>query len=147
LSTTTQGVVTYGVKIGFDTQDERVRPGMSVSATVITETRQDVLLIPNSAVKTSGDNYYVIMPDETVASGQAVVSAGIVLKTAPRQQAVQVGSSDDSNTEIISGLKEGDLVITKTITSSASSGTQKSSGSSGGATIKRTGGGMPGMPF
>ena len=53
LGTVSQGVVTYGVKIAFDTQDERVKSGMSVSAAIITDVKQNVLLVPNAAVKSN----------------------------------------------------------------------------------------------
>ena len=97
----TQGVVTYGVKIGFDTQDEKVKPGMSVSAAIITDAKQNVLLVPNSAVKQQGDTAYVeIFAGETQT---------------PRQQTVQAGLSNDTMTEISSGLNEGDQVVTQTI--------------------------------
>ena len=66
VGTVTQGVVNYNVKIGFDTQDERIKPGMSVSATIIIEVKQDVLLIPNSAIKSAGEAYYVEMPTEKI---------------------------------------------------------------------------------
>ena len=50
-----QGVVTYDAKITFDTQDERVRPGMSISVSIITEAKQNVLVVPNAAIKYQGD--------------------------------------------------------------------------------------------
>ena len=53
IGTVAQGVVTYNVKINFDTQDERVKPGMSVSSAIITDIKQDVLAVPNGAVKSS----------------------------------------------------------------------------------------------
>jgi hypothetical protein len=37
--------------------------------------------------------------------------------TAPRQIPVTVGASDDTNTEILSGLNRGDMVVTKTAAS------------------------------
>ena len=40
LGTVSQGVVTYAVKILFDTQDIRVKPGMSTSAAIITNVHQ-----------------------------------------------------------------------------------------------------------
>ena len=139
LGTVTQGVVTYNVKIIFDTQDERVKPGMSVSAAIITETKLDVLLVPNSAVKSSGDINYVEMTDETVASNQSETNGtGIVLEKPPRQQQIQIGSANDSLTEVTSGLKEGDQVITKTIT--ANTATTKTQ-SGGGFGIPGLGGG------
>ena len=105
----TQGVVTYGVKIGFDTQDEKVKPGMSVSAAIITDAKQNVLLVPNSAVKQQGDTAYVeIFTGETQA---------------PRQQTVQAGLFNDTMTEITNGIQEGDQVVTQTITQTASQAT------------------------
>jgi len=100
LGTVTQGVVNYTVKIGFDTQDTRVKSGMSVSATIITDVKQNVLLVPSSALKQqNGSNYVEIMTGNT-----------------PQSQSVEIGLSNDTMTEIISGLKEGDNVVTQTIT-------------------------------
>ncbi|MDD2697118.1 MAG: efflux RND transporter periplasmic adaptor subunit, partial [Candidatus Pacebacteria bacterium] len=59
VGTVSQGVVSYGVKIVFDTQDDRVKSGMSVTADIITDSKQDVLLVPNSAVKSQGSSSYV----------------------------------------------------------------------------------------
>ena len=59
LGTVSQGVVSYTIKIAFDTQDERIKPGMSTSATIITEIKQDILIIPSSAIKTLGNSSYV----------------------------------------------------------------------------------------
>jgi len=133
IGTVTQGVVTYRVKIGFDTQDERVKPGMSVSAEIITEAKQDVLLISNSAIKSSVNGDYVEILSGISSSTQALNSSGITSKTSPTQQAVEVGLSNDMMTEITSGLEEGDMVIIKTITSLASqtNQSQSSNGSSG----------------
>ncbi len=113
IGTVTQGVVNYGVKIIFDTQDDRVKPGMSVSAAIITDLKQDVLLVPNSAVKTSGSSNYVeIMADNNNLS---------------QPQLVEIGLSNDSTTEIKSGIKEGDKVVTQTITASTQTQTTQSS--------------------
>jgi len=130
LGTVTQGVVTYNVKIGFDTQDERIKPGMSVSAAIITEVKQDALLIPNSAVKSQGDRRYVETLDKTASSDRllasAVNSAGVFSKTPPREQAVEVGLSNDSLAEITSGLKEGDIIVVRAISSSSKTQSQQS---------------------
>jgi HlyD family secretion protein len=114
IGTVAQGVVTYNVKIGFDTQDERVKPGMSVSAVIIIDVKQNVLVVPNGAVKTQGNTQYVEILDHTLSQGQG--NQAVVSSVPPRQQAVEIGLSNDASTEIISGLKEGDQVITQTIT-------------------------------
>lgn len=144
LGTVSQGVVNYNVQIAFDTQDDRVKPGMSVSAGIITEAIQNVLLVPNSAVKTQGDTNYVETLENIPASGQlsasALNSAGITSATPPQQKQIEIGLSNDTMTEITSGLKEGDRVVTQTITST--SATAQTQSQSTGFKIPGIGGGM-----
>lgn len=115
VGTVTQGVVTYTVKIGFDTQDDRVKTGMSVSAAIVTDVKQDILMVPNSAVKTRGGNSYVEMFG-TPLSGDTSSNQGIPSTATPRQQTVETGLSNDTSTEIVNGLKEGDQIVVRTIT-------------------------------
>jgi HlyD family secretion protein len=113
LGTVSQGVVSYAVKITLDTQDDRIKTGMSVNATIITNIKTDVLSISNSAIKTGAGGSYVEMLD---ANGT------------PQSVTIQTGLTSDTDTEIIGGLKEGDKVITQTIDSSVKTTTQQSSG-------------------
>ncbi|PWB38681.1 MAG: hypothetical protein C3F02_03140 [Parcubacteria group bacterium] len=133
LGTVSQGVVSYNVKISLDTQDDRVKPGMTVSASIITDMKSDVLLVPSTAIKTQGSSSYVLVPDETV-SGDISVSNGIILSKAPRQITVQTGLSDDTSTEITSGLAESQQIIVRTISSAAST-----SSTSGRSILQATG--------
>ena len=110
IGTVSQGVVSYSVKISFDTQDDRVKSGMSVSSSIITEAKTDVLMVPASAIKTQGNTYYVDIP-------------GVTNTDIPTQQTVTIGSSNDTSTEIISGLKEGDSIVVKTTTGTATTKT------------------------
>ncbi len=126
--TVSQGVVTYDAKIIFDTQDDRIKPGMSVSAIIITDVKTDCLIVPNSAVKSVGNNYYVEVPSVNVPDEFLSNTSGIALDSYT-QQTVQIGMANDSYTEIISGLKEGDQVIVRTISASTSK-TTTSSGTS-----------------
>lgn len=59
IGTVSSGVVSYGVKIAISTQDPRIKPGMSVSTTIITKQDDSALLVPSSAVKTQGGRSYV----------------------------------------------------------------------------------------
>ncbi len=114
VGTVTQGVVTYNVKIVFDTEDSRIKPGMSVSTAIITEIKQDVLVVPNSAIKSKGNTQYVEVFDtklEADTTGQGVPSAVL-----PRQANVVVGISDDTSSEITSGLSEGEQIVVRTTT-------------------------------
>ena len=119
-----QGVVTYNVKVGFDTQDDRIKPGMSVSAAIITDMKQDVIMIPNAAVKLSGEKYFAEMLDGTISPQDAANQNGIISQSSPRQQPVEIGLANESMTEILSGLEDGDIVVVRTITSSASQTSQ-----------------------
>ncbi len=119
VGTETQGVVTYKVKIAFDTQEDRVKPGMSVSASIITQTKQDVLIVPNSAVKNQSGSKYVETSLEAVASETSTTtSKGVLLINSPDKTTVTIGLANDTYTEILSGLNEGDRIITRTITPS-----------------------------
>ncbi len=119
VGTVSQGVVTYNVKISFDTQDDRVKSGMSVSAAIVIDFKQDVLIVPNSAIKSGNNISYAEMLDKTFSANQG--SQGVASDNLPKQQIVETGITDDTNIEIISGLKEGDQIIIKTINSSTSS--------------------------
>jgi HlyD family secretion protein len=136
IGTVSQGVVSYNVKIAFDTQDLRIKPGMSVSASLITGVAADVLTVPISAVQSQGNINYVLTldPKQTQsASGQT----GVTSNAPPKMVTVQVGISDDTNTEITGGLNEGDTVVTQTITASAA----KSAASSATNALRIGGGG------
>jgi len=125
LGTLTSGVVTYNVTIGFDTLDPRIKPEMSVSASIITSVKQNVITVPNSAVKTQNGNSYV----------------QILVDGVPQNKAVKVGASNNTEMEIISGINTGDNVITQTINSSTSTSSTSSTSSSSGSSSLR----LPGL--
>jgi len=127
LGTITQNVVTYNVTIGFDSLDARIKPEMSVSADIITSIKQNAVTVPNSAVKTQSGNTYVEVLDEGIT---------------PKQKSVEIGATNNTETEILSGLKEGDKVVTQTINSNSNANTNSnSSGGGGGIRIPGLGGG------
>lgn len=117
VGTVTSGVVNYGVKITFDTQDERIKPSMSVTADIIIDAKQDVLVLPNSAIKSQGNSYYVELVEVTEEIGRQLLAnvSGTILPKSPKLQPVEIGISNDLSIEVISGLKEGDIIVTSTI--------------------------------
>jgi RND family efflux transporter MFP subunit len=127
VGTVSQGVVTYKVQIVFKTQDDRVKSGMSVSAAIVTAVKQDVLAVPSSGVKGQGNTSYVEVFDIPLVAAPGVptsANAGLPSATLPLQQAVVVGIANDTTTEIISGLTEGQQVVTRTIAGTAATATQ-----------------------
>ena len=119
LGQVSQGVVSYGAKITFDTEEENVKPGMSVTADIIIDAKQDILVLPNSAVKSQGNSYYVELVEASEEMKQQLLFnvSGVILPTPPKMQQVETGLSNDISTEIISGLKEGDIIVVSTISS------------------------------
>lgn len=108
------GVTTYPAVILLDTKSEGILPNMAASAQIITDTRDEVIMVPVSAVTTVDD----------------VSTVQVMDNGKPKAIAVETGASSDDYTEIISGLREGDIVVTSTTQSAASTGTTRNSTSS-----------------
>ncbi len=123
LGTISQGVVNYNVTIGLDTIDSRLRTGMSVSAKIITDVKQDVITVPNSALKVQGNKTYVEVLNSTTRL--------------PEQRTIEIGAANNTDTEIVSGINVGENVITQTIDPNAKATTT----SGGGVRIPGFGGG------
>jgi len=126
VGTVSQGVVSYGVKIALDTEDERIKPGMSVTADIIVDAKSDVLVLPNNAIKSQAGTYYVELAEIPEEKSQEFLNnrAGVILSVQPKRQLVEVGISNDSLTEILSGLKEGDIIVSSEISSNVAQTTQ-----------------------
>lgn len=94
------GVTSYPVTILLDPVSVGVYPNMAVSVEIITNIETDVITIPVTAVQTI-NNLNVV---------QIIKKGEIVNAT------VETGTSNDTSIIIISGISEGDEVITSTIT-------------------------------
>jgi HlyD family secretion protein len=103
VNTQNAGVVVYEVKIDFSGQiPAAVKLGMSATVDIITDQRSNVLLIPSRAIK----------EDE---AGRQVVE--LIINETSQSQIIQTGITDGLNTEVLSGLKEGDIISTSRTTS------------------------------
>ena len=116
-----QGVVSYTVKIGFSTQDARVKPGMSVNASIDTDVVTNALTVPASAVHTASDgsSYVLVFDPPITASGGA---QGTLSEEIPRQTPVTIGASNTTSTQIVAGLSSGDQVVVRATSGSAAAG-------------------------
>ena len=98
---TQNGIVTYTIRVAVDIPPGvTLLEGMSATASIITRQFNDVLLIPNSAVRGSYTNPYVRL--ET--------GNGNIVETS-----VTLGSSDDFWVVVQNGLKEGDKVVVEVL--------------------------------
>lgn len=120
IGTISNNVTSYPSLIQLDTTSSEILPNMAATANIILETKSDVLLVPSAAIQTQ--------------AGQSFVR---VLRNGHEQQIpVEIGLQGDTQTEVISGLSEGDEVITGTITTR----TRQEGGSVFGGGAFRTGG-------
>ncbi len=96
VGTSSSGVVNFTVKVKLTDADENVKPGMTSAVTITTKQLEDVLLIPNRAVR--------------LVDGKRVVY--ILQNGQITPVNIELGATSDLNTEIIGGdLKVGDLLI------------------------------------
>lgn len=93
-----QNVLTYEVPVSLEgVEDVALKPGMTANLKIIVGRRENALLVPALAVQ-QGEEGYVVMVQDT-PEGPAVATP------------VEVGLSDGTYIEIVSGLIEGDRVV------------------------------------
>lgn len=111
-ATTTNNVVTYEVVISAPNADLKLKPGLTANVTIYTAEKNNVLSVPSKAlrytptVETIGKKYKI---QDCKGKNKVWTLEGNVLKA----HAVQIGITDGSHTEIISGIAAGLPVITK----------------------------------
>jgi HlyD family secretion protein len=102
IGTVSSGIVTYEVRVEIAPIEVPIRPDMTASATVVVEEKENVLLIPNRAIRYEEGVEYV-----EVLTG--------VVELVPRRVAIATGASNGAVTEVTAGLEEGDLVMTNVV--------------------------------
>ena len=111
-ATTTNNVVTYEVVISAPNADLKLKPGLTANVTIFTAEKNNVLSVPSKALRytptmeTIGKKYKI---QDCNGKNKVWTLEGNVLKA----HAVQIGISDGSHTEIISGISNGVQVITE----------------------------------
>ena len=90
------GVVSFTVTVELTDADEQVKPGMTAAVNITVREMQDVLLVPNRAVR--------------LVDGSRVVY--LLVDNQPVKTEISLGSSSDTTSVIASGeINEGDVVI------------------------------------
>jgi HlyD family secretion protein len=90
------GTVSYPVKVVLTDKDAKVLPGMTVAVSIEVSRLEDVLLVPNRAVRSiDGTRIVYVLKDGNLT-----------------QVDITLGSSNDTISEVAEGdLREGDLVV------------------------------------
>ncbi len=152
---TNQGVVNYIAIVDVDNADLKLRPGMTANAAVVTARRENVLRLPNAALRfRPPEGAPVAAPERDARPAQAEGPAGA---GAPRQdrgdgvtgaaahktvyvldptgglrmQSVQLGISDGTWTAAAgSALQAGDRIVTGILTAAEKQKAEQTSGGS-----------------
>ncbi|MGE5139691.1 MAG: efflux RND transporter periplasmic adaptor subunit [Rudaea sp.] len=115
IGTVTQGVVNYTVTVALTQPDAQIKPGMTSTASIVVQRKDNVLMAPNRALRTQGN--------------QRILTLLFEGKEVPL--IVQTGMTNDQSTEIVSAsapdgtqisLQDGDSVVLNQSTGTSASG-------------------------
>ncbi len=96
--TESSGVVTYNIYLVLSVSAKEAKPGMTVQVDITTQSKDDVLVVPNEAIKPyQGAKAVQVLSEK---SGQVIYLP------------VEIGIEGDTLTEIVNGVNEGQEVIT-----------------------------------
>ena len=97
-STNVGGAVAYPVEVSFSPGELPVRLGMTADVDIVIDSAEDALLVPNRAIEAdrAAGRYYVHLPKSDGTT---------------QRIEVQIGMRDENRTQILEGLKEGDIVV------------------------------------
>jgi HlyD family secretion protein len=110
-ATTTNNVVTYEVVISAPNAQLKLKPGLTASVTIYTAEKTGVLSVPSKALRftptkeTVGNKKIV----DCNGNNKVWILAGNEIEAVP----VSIGMTDGTHTQIMSGLKEGQEIITE----------------------------------
>jgi HlyD family secretion protein len=121
--TTDQNITTIKTQIEVLKPDPRLRPGLNAECEFLISEKKDVIVIPSRSVRNEkGQKVVLVLPktEKGAAPGK------------PETRPVTIGMETGDAVEVVSGLKEGEQVVTATIDPSSGGGGGGGKGSSGG---------------
>lgn len=90
------GATVFPTTITFAVPDDLdVRAGMNADVTIVTDARNDVLLIPERALRTVGDRVYAMVVNDGSTEERELV----------------LGYRGNGQVEVVDGLREGEIVV------------------------------------
>jgi HlyD family secretion protein len=117
--TTVQNVVTYDAVIDVDNSRRLLKPGMTANVTFVHASKDDVVRIPNAALRFRPDAATLALLGvhvPTVALKKTERQLWVLRRGKPSPEVVRIGISDGALTELVEGhVAPGDLAITESI--------------------------------
>jgi multidrug efflux pump subunit AcrA (membrane-fusion protein) len=132
--TSTNGVSSFAVTIHIEKPDN-LKVGMSTEASILTESKENILYVPVDGVYTTNDKKYVLVTATTVSTDTSTSTSS--------QKTVKTGIATEDYVELTDGVTEGETIELPALASGSTSST--TSGGMGGMSGMGalTGGGMP----
>jgi HlyD family secretion protein len=106
-----QGTTNYEVTVDIQPGEARILPGMTASVAIVTEQKDNAILVPRRAIQTENGQTFVWVP----TGGDQIDQA--TLRPASEQRPVKLGLSNAEYVEVLDGLKAGDTVLVAGTTS------------------------------
>jgi len=116
-ATTTSNVVTYEVIVNAPNPDQKLKPGLTANITIYTQEKNNILIVPSKAIRFTPD-VSLIGAEDKIEKAAGIkedsihkivwTKEGRTFKAIP----VIIGITNGVLTEIISGVKEGQIVVT-----------------------------------
>jgi HlyD family secretion protein len=115
--------IDFEIRVTLQDADVELRPDLSASADVITDVRPDALSIPIISLTLMDPGEFERMPNELEDSGasaaeedpdEPVEGVFVVVDGLARFRPVDVGVAGDAYFEVLSGLEEGETVVSGT---------------------------------
>jgi HlyD family secretion protein len=100
------GIRYFTVKIAIDNSDERLRPGMTSSVAIVTSQAPNTVAVPIQCVVTGNED------GEEIDDRMKQKFVFLVQEGKAKRVAVTTGISDATHVAVLSGVKEGDSLVT-----------------------------------
>lgn len=92
------GVVYYETKVSLETEDTKIKPGMTAEVVITADFKENVLIIPQRAVTEKENKKFVKLVKDNDVFEETEIQIGL--------------KGSEGDVEVLSGLKEGDKVVT-----------------------------------
>ncbi len=97
-ATIIEGVATYKTTLEFTNEDERILPGLTANVDILNASKEGILYVPTRNIITKDGKKFV-----KLINGDNI-----------KEVEIEVGlRGSDGRTEVLKGLKEGDIIITE----------------------------------
>lgn len=117
-ATTESNVVTYEVVISAPNPDLKLKPGLTANVNIITLECNDILTVPSKALRFN-PSPAMLTETQTIEDCDAPNKVWVLDGNVFRAVAVETGASGNSLTQIVSGIEEGQNVITEMVSAAA----------------------------